>query len=94
MEEDLHNFEDLKQENVELKEIIDGQNARIHDYETEIEETKSQMARLENLVQKVQEQTIKDKIMSTPAVCILNFRLFLQDSKVIWDDVFNICCWF
>ena len=57
-EERACNSEGVATENGELKAIIDSQHVRIQEYEEEVANTKEHMERLEQLIQKIQEDRL------------------------------------
>ena len=55
-------------------DLIERQRERISQYQREIEETKVHMSRLEELVHRVKEQSIKEHVNATPSVSQINWE--------------------
>ncbi len=68
LEEDIKNTESIERENEALQRLVSEKEDRIKDYQNEVEGAKSQMLRLESLVQLVQENALKKQIANTPLV--------------------------
>ena len=65
----------------ELQATVERQREKIIQYQREIEETKLDMVRLEELVHQVQEQSMKEHVNATPSVsdtetCAMNTNRF------------------
>jgi seryl-tRNA synthetase len=58
----------VKDQNEDLNDVIERQRERIQQYQQEMEQTKHHMARLEDLVHRVQEQSMKEHVNATPSV--------------------------
>ena len=54
----------------ELQSTVEKQREKIVQYQREIEDTKLHMARLEQLVHQVQEQSMKEHVTATPSVSV------------------------
>ena len=68
LENELKRNEPFLKESGDLNNIVERQRERISQYQREIEETKLHMSRLEELVHRVQEQSMKEHINATPSV--------------------------
>ena len=76
MENDIRKNELVLKDQGELQSTVDKQREKIVKYQREIEETKLHMARLEDLVHQVQEQSMKEPVTATPSVSIkYHFKL-------------------
>lgn len=53
------------------------QREKIAQYQQEMEETKLHMARLEDLVHQVQEQSLKEHVTATPSVSVFSLGMSL-----------------
>ena len=71
MENELKKNEMLLKDQGGLQSTVDKQREKIVKYQREIEETKLHMARLEDLVHQVQEQSMKEHVTTTPSVSVL-----------------------
>lgn len=71
MENELKKNEMVLKDQGGLQSTVDKQREKILKYQREIEETKHHMARLEDLVHQVQEQTMKEHVTTTPSVSVL-----------------------
>lgn len=60
----------VRDEGDDLQDVVERQRQRILQYQQEMEDTKQHMARLEDLVHRVQEQSIKEHVNATPSVSI------------------------
>lgn len=67
MENELKKSEMVLKDQGGLQSTVDKQREKILKYQREIEETKHHMARLEDLVHQVQEQTMKEHVTTTPS---------------------------
>ena len=76
IENELRKNEMLLKDQGELQSTVEKQREKIVQYQREIEETKLHMARLEELVHQVQEQSMKEHVIVTPSVSVFfNLRL-------------------
>ncbi|XP_074615287.1 uncharacterized protein LOC141858821 [Acropora palmata] len=67
MENELKKNEMVLKDQGGLQSTVDKQREKILKYQREIEETKHHMARLEDLVHQVQEQSMKEHVTTTPS---------------------------
>ena len=65
LEDTLRNLKDMEEANQILRDRLSDQQAKIVDYENEVEGAKNHMLQLETLVQQVQENTIKEQLMKS-----------------------------
>ena len=76
IENELRKNELLLKDQGDLQSTVVKQREKIVQYQREIEETKLHMARLEELVHQVQEQSMKEHVTATPSVSVLFFSAF------------------
>lgn len=73
MQQKASEAESFQVENLNLKVIIENQQEKLQEYENEVTKTKQHMMKLENLIQKIQE----DKINESVSYIKFNFRLLM-----------------
>ena len=78
IENELRKNELLLKDQGDLQSTVEKQREKIVQYQREIEETKLHMARLEELVHQVQEQSMKEHVTATPSVSMIDY-------PGIWD---------
>ena len=64
-----------------LQEIIAVQHEKIQYYQQEIEKSKQDMVRLEALLQRVQEESMRRELYQTPSVGFKNVSFTVKDGK-------------
>ena len=73
IENELRKNELLLKDQGDLQSTVEKQREKIVQYQGEIEETKLHMARLEELVHQVQEQSMKEHVTATPSVSMIEY---------------------
>lgn len=73
IENELRKNELLLKDQGDLQSTVEKQREKIVQYQREIEETKLHMARLEELVHQVQEQSMKEHVTATPSVSMIDY---------------------
>ena len=57
-------YHSITVENTDLKDIVDSQQKKLNDYEVEVSKTKEHMQRLENIIQRIQEEKLAPSVSS------------------------------
>ncbi len=81
LNENLRIAEEKEHENETLKSVIEAKEDKIKEYQNEVEGAKTQMQRLEMLVQQVQENAMKSQIANTPLVSIVLRVMLLPEQS-------------